>query len=44
MYLEFAQKAKVAGDTAAATRFEEIRHDEMRHRDAFKAALAKLEP
>jgi len=44
MYLEFAQKAKVAGDTAAAALFEEIRHDEMRHRDAFKAGLAKLEP
>ena len=29
MYLEFAQTAKVAGDTAAADRFEEIRHDEM---------------
>lgn len=43
MYLEFAQKAKVAGDTAAAARFEEIRHDEMGHRDAFKIALAKLE-
>ena len=42
MYLEFAQKAKVAGDTAAAARFEEIRHDEMSHRDAFKTALAKL--
>ena len=43
MYLEFAQKAKVAGDTAAAARFEEIRHDEMGHRDAFKTALAKLQ-
>lgn len=43
MYLEFAQKAKVAGDTAAAARFEEIRHDEMGHRDAFKNALTKLE-
>jgi rubrerythrin len=43
MYLEFAQKATVAGDTAAAARFEEIRHDEMGHRDAFKIALAKLE-
>ena len=42
MYLDFAQKAKVAGDTAAAARFEEIRHDEMGHRDAFKIALAKL--
>ncbi len=44
MYLDFAHKAKVAGDTAAAARFEEIRHDEMSHRDAFKAALAKLGP
>lgn len=43
MYLEFAQKATASGDTAAATRFEEIRHDEMGHRDAFKAAAAKLE-
>ena len=43
MYLEFAQKAKVAGATAAAARFEEIRHDEMGHRDAFKIALAKLQ-
>jgi rubrerythrin len=43
MYLEFAQKAKVAGDAAAAARFEENRHDEMSHREAFKAALAKLE-
>ena len=42
MYLEFAQKAKAAGDKAAASRFEEIRHDEMGHRDAFKAALTKL--
>jgi rubrerythrin len=43
MYLEFAQRAKIAGDAAAAARFEEIRHDEMGHRDAFKIALAKLE-
>jgi rubrerythrin len=26
MYLEFARKAKVAGDAVAATRFEEVRH------------------
>jgi rubrerythrin len=44
MYLEFAQKARIAGDTAAAARFEEIRRDEMSHRDAFKAALTKSEP
>jgi rubrerythrin len=43
MYLEFAEKAKVAGDATAAARFEEIRHDEIGHRDAFKIALAKLE-
>ena len=42
MYLEFAEGAKVANDLAAAARFEEIRHDEMGHRDAFKIALAKL--
>jgi rubrerythrin len=43
MYLEFTEKAKVAGDATAAARFEEIRHDEIGHRDAFKIALAKLE-
>jgi rubrerythrin len=42
MYLELAQTAKVAKDIAAADRFEEFRHDEMGHRDAFKIALAKL--
>jgi rubrerythrin len=43
MYREFAQQAAAAGDKAAADRFEEIRHDEMAHRNAFKAALAKPE-
>jgi rubrerythrin len=43
MYREFAEQAVAAGDKAAADRFEEIRHDEMGHRDAFKSALAKLE-
>jgi rubrerythrin len=42
MYLEFAEKANVAGDAAAAARFEEIRHDEIGHREAFKTALTKL--
>ena len=42
MYLEFAQQAAAAGDQAAADRFEEIRQDEMGHRDAFKAALQDL--
>jgi rubrerythrin len=44
MYHEFAQQAKVAGNTAAAARFEEIRHAEIGHRDVFKIALAKLKP
>ena len=43
MYREFAEQAAAAGDKAAADRFEEIRHDEMAHRDAFKAALARPE-
>jgi len=36
MYLDFAHQA-------VADRFEEIRRDEMGHRDAFQAALKKLE-
>lgn len=43
MYLDFASQANAAGDKAAADRFEEIRHDEMGHRDAFQAALKTLE-
>jgi len=43
MYREFAEQAEKAGDHAVAVRFEEIRQDEMKHRDAFKAALSKLE-
>jgi rubrerythrin len=39
MYLEFAQMAKIAGDALTADRFEEICHDEIGHRDAFKIAL-----
>jgi rubrerythrin len=42
MYREFAEQAYAAGDNAAGARFEEIRRDEMRHRDAFRAALEKL--
>ncbi len=42
MYLEFAQESKLAGDLVAAARFEEIRRDEIVHRDAFKIALAEL--
>ena len=43
MYLNFAREAAAAGDKAAADRFEEIRRDEMGHRDAFQAALKNLE-
>lgn len=43
MYREFAEKALAAGDDAAAARFEEIRHDEIKHRDALKAALATIQ-
>jgi rubrerythrin len=43
MYRKFAEQATAAGDKAAAARFEEIRQDEMAHRDAFKVALAKIE-
>jgi len=43
MYLNFAKEARAAGDLAAADRFEEIRKDEAKHRDAFNLALSKLE-
>ena len=43
MYREFAEQAAAAGDKSAADRFEEVRHDEMGHRDAFRAALEKME-
>lgn len=43
MYREFAEQARAAGDLVAAERFEEIRKDETKHRDAFQAALVKAE-
>ena len=43
MYRDFAEQAFSAGDKAVGDRFDEIRHDEMKHRDGFKKALAKLE-
>lgn len=42
MYPDFAKQAVAAGDKAAADRFEEIRRDEIKHRDAFKSALTKI--
>ena len=43
MYPDYAAQAREAGDTAAANRFAEIRNDEGMHRDAFQAALDKLQ-
>ena len=43
MYREFAAQARAAGDNTAADRFEEVRRDEVKHRDAFKAALEQIE-
>lgn len=43
MYRQFAEQATAAGDKAAAERFEEIRQDEMGHRDLFKSALNSLQ-
>lgn len=42
MYRDFAEQAFSAGDKDVGDRFEEIRHDEMKHREAFKEALSKL--
>jgi rubrerythrin len=38
---EFARHASAPEDKAAADLFERIRHDEMKHREAFKAELAR---
>ncbi|MFA6243630.1 MAG: ferritin family protein [Candidatus Hydrogenedentales bacterium] len=43
MYREFAEEAAAAGDSEAASRFAEVGRDEMKHRDAFKAALEEFE-
>jgi rubrerythrin len=43
MYPKFAEEAKAVGDKAAAERFAEVGRDEAKHRDSFKAELAKLE-
>lgn len=43
MYPEMAARARHAGDNKAAARFTEIGSDESKHRDAFSAALAKLD-
>lgn len=43
MYPEFAHEAQQAGETQVAERFREVGRDEAKHRDAFAAALRKLE-
>lgn len=43
MYPQMAARARRAGDGQAAARFTEIGKDESTHRDAFAAALAKLD-
>jgi rubrerythrin len=42
MYRKFAEEATAAGDHAAATLFDEIRRDEIKHRDAFTKALSEI--
>ncbi|NUQ28225.1 MAG: rubrerythrin [Acidobacteriaceae bacterium] len=42
MYRKFAQEAERAGDHEVAQRFEEIRQDEVKHRDAFITALKSV--
>lgn len=41
-YRDFAQQAFSAGDNTVGEHFEEIRSEEVKHRDAFKNALEKL--
>ncbi len=43
MYGELARRAEAAGDKKVAARFEEIRLDEKRHREAFRAALDEIQ-
>ncbi len=42
MYPAMARRAEAVGDKKAAQLFREVGADEANHRDAFKAALAKL--
>ncbi len=43
MYREFAERARAVGDTAVAERFDEVRRDEVKHRDAFQVELGRIE-
>ncbi len=43
LYRRFAEEADAVGDHEVAERFREIRADELRHREAFAAALAGLD-
>src|ERR1035437_4378374 len=44
MYKEFSEQAAKAGGTEVARLFEDIRADEGKHYEAYKAALAKIAP
>jgi rubrerythrin len=44
MYKDFSEQAAKAGDTEVARLFEDIRADEGKHYEAYKAALAKIAP
>jgi rubrerythrin len=39
---EITEQALSVGDEAIGDRFEEIRHDEMKHRDGFRETLSKV--
>jgi rubrerythrin len=43
MYPDMAERARRDGDGQVAARFSEVGKDELKHRDAFAAALMKLE-
>ena len=43
MYKQFAQQAAACGDQQAASRFDEIRRDEGKHRAEYQAALNRLQ-
>jgi rubrerythrin len=43
MYKEYAEAAREDGDLDVASRFDEIRHDESKHRLGFERALIQLQ-
>lgn len=43
MYLDFAAQAEKVGDKEAAERFNEVRKDELKHRNEFQSTLERLQ-